>query len=82
VFAQHVIIQYPGMTALAEAEGLVESIAATQWVIGGTPVLISSGTLVDDSRAPAEVGMWALASGYPEQDGSLLAIRIRLSRPD
>jgi hypothetical protein len=82
VIAQRIVVQYPGMSLLAEVEGLVESISSTEWVIAGTPVVLDGGTLVDDSRAPADVGMWALARGYPQLDGSLLAVRIRLSRPD
>ena len=82
VLAQQIVIQYPGLSFLAEIEGLVESISITEWVVAGTPVLLDSSTFVDDSRAPAEVGMWALARGYPQPDGSILAVRIRLSRPD
>jgi len=82
VLAQQIVIQYPGMSFLAEVEGPVESIGGSQWVIAGTVVLIDSGTLIDDSRAPAEVGMYALARGYPQPGGALLAVRIRLSRPD
>ncbi len=82
VLAQRITVYYPGMSFLAEVEGLVESISETQWVIAGTAVHLDSRTFVDDSRAPAEVGMWALARGYPQPDDSLLAVRIRLSRPD
>jgi hypothetical protein len=81
VLAQQIVIQYPGMPFLAEVEGLVERTGDTEWVIAGTRVLLEGSTLVDDSRAPAEVGMWALARGLPQSDGSLLAVRIRLSRP-
>ena len=82
VLAQQIIVTYPGFPFLAEVEGLVESIEETHWVVGGTTVLIDSNTFIDDSRAPAEVGMWALAQGLPKQGGALLAVRIRLSRPD
>jgi hypothetical protein len=82
VLADQIVVQYPGMSFLAEVEGLVESIGDTEWVIAGTRILLDSSTFVDDSRALAEVGMWALARGYPQPDGSMLAVRIRLSRPD
>jgi len=83
VLAQQIVVQYPGVPSLlAELEGLVQEIGVAEWVIAETRVLLDSSTLVDDSRAPAEVGMWALARGYPQPDGSLLAVRIRLSRPD
>jgi hypothetical protein len=85
VLAQGIVIQYPGipgMTVLEQVEGLVESIGDTEWAIAGTRIVLESSSLVDDSRAPAEVGMWAVAVGYSQPDGSLLAVRIRLSRPD
>jgi hypothetical protein len=82
VLAQQIVVTYPGLPALSDVEGLVESIGDTQWVVGGTVVSIDGNTFIDDSRAPAEVGMWALVRGFPQQDGSLLALRIRLSRPD
>ncbi len=82
VLAQRIIVTHPGMGLMAELEGLVESIEPMQWVVAATPVSIDSGTFIDDSRAPAEVGMWALVRGLPEPGGSLLAVRIRLARPD
>jgi len=82
VLAQQIIVTYPGIGFVSDVEGLVESIEATHWVIAGTTVRIDNNTFIDDSRAPAEVGMWALARGFPQQDGALLAVRIRLSRPD
>lgn len=82
VLALQIVVTYPGLPALSDAEGLVESIEDTEWVVGGTVVSIDGNTFIDDSRAPAEVGMWALVRGLPQPDGSLLALRIRLSRPD
>jgi hypothetical protein len=82
VLALQIVVTYPGLPALSDVEGLVESIEDTEWVVGGTVVSIDGNTFIDDSRAPAEVGMWALVRGLPQQDGSLLALRIRLSRPD
>ncbi len=82
VLAQRIIVTHPGMGLMSELEGLVESIEPMQWVVAGTPVSIDSGTFIDDSRAPAEVGMWALVRGIPEPGGALLAVRIRLVRPD
>jgi hypothetical protein len=82
VLAQRIIVTHPGMGLMSGLEGLVESIEPMQWVVAGTPVSIDSGTFIDDSRAPAEVGMWALVRGLSEPGGSLLAVRIRLVRPD
>ncbi len=82
VLAQRILVTHPGMGLMSELEGLVESIDPVQWVVAGAPVSIDSGTFIDDSRAPAEVGMWALVRGISEPGGSLLAVRIRLVRPD
>jgi len=44
-------------------------------------VFVDEQTFIDDSRAPAEVGMWAQVRARRLRDGSLLALRIRLTRP-
>jgi hypothetical protein len=82
VMAQQIVVRHPGIPFLTAVEGVVEGIEATHWVIAGEMVVLDSSSFIDDSRAPAEVGMWALAEGFPQQGASLLAVRIRLSRPD
>ncbi len=81
VLAQVITIKGSESTVQVDIEGLVEEIEPTSWLVAGTRVSIGTGTFIDDSRAPAEVGMWAQIRALRRQDGSLLALRIRLSRP-
>jgi SepF-like predicted cell division protein (DUF552 family) len=62
-------------------EGIVEHIDETEWTIGGVVVTIHRNTLVDESRASAEVGMWAEATVKHRGNATPLALRIRLERP-
>lgn len=57
-------------------EGFIESLSETQWVIGGQAVLVNQDTLIDESRAKAEVGAWARVEAIRQDDGALLALRI------
>jgi hypothetical protein len=82
VLAQVITVKGAESTTQVDIEGLVEEIEATSWLVAGTRVAIGTSTFIDDSRAPAEVGMWAQIRALRRQDGSLLALRIRLSRPD
>jgi len=81
VLAQQISVSDAGPTPQTDIEGLVESIETTYWMIAGTTVFIDSQTFIDDSQAPADVGMWAQVRALRRQDGTLLALRIRLSRP-
>jgi len=82
VLAQSITVKGPGITPQVDIEGVVEKIDAKYWVIAGTTVYVDARTFIDDSRAPAEVGMWAQARALRRLDGTLLAQRIRLSRPN
>jgi hypothetical protein len=82
VLAQLITVKGAELTPQMDIEGLVDRIEATSWLVAGTQVFISSNTFIDDSRAPAEAGMWAQVRAFRRQDGSLLALRIRLSRPN
>ena len=82
VLAILITVKGPGLTSQMDIEGLVEKIEATYWMVAGTKVFIDRNTFIDDSRASAEVGMWAQIRALRRQDQSLLALRIRLSRPD
>ena len=62
-------------------EGIVERIDETEWTIGGVVVTIHRNTLIDESRASAEVGMWAEATVKHRGNATPLALRIRLERP-
>lgn len=81
VLAQLITVKGPGLTSQVDIAGLVEKIESTHWVVGGTTVFVDRQTFIDDSRAPAQVGMWAQVRALRRQDQSLLALRIRLSRP-
>jgi hypothetical protein len=82
VLAQTIVVKGAGTDLQVDFEGLVASIEPTRWVVGEVTVAIGAQTFVDESRAPAEVGMKALVRALRLKDGSLLALRIRLSRPD
>jgi len=82
VLAKLITVKGAELTPQVDIEGLVERIEPTSWLVAGTQVFIGSTTFVDDSRAPAEVGMWAQVRALRRQDSSLLALRIRLSRPN
>lgn len=78
ILAEYVFIQSAAAAVTLNIEGLVERIETGRWVIGGQSVAIDARTLVDDGRAPAEIGVWAKARLSAE---TLTALRIRLSRP-
>ncbi|MBM4429000.1 MAG: hypothetical protein FJ026_01460 [Chloroflexi bacterium] len=82
VLAQKIVVKTADFTGHIDLMGLVESIAPTLWVVAGKDILVDAYTFVDDSRAAAEVGMWAQVRALSRRDGSLLALRIRLSRPN
>jgi hypothetical protein len=82
VLADVITVKGAGSTPQLDVEGLVETIDPAYWVVGGTTIWMDARTFVDDSRAPAEVGMWASVRALVRQDGTLLALRIRLSRPN
>ncbi|HQJ52406.1 MAG TPA: DUF5666 domain-containing protein, partial [Anaerolineae bacterium] len=82
VLALVIVVKGAGSGSQVDLEGLVESIASDQWVVGGVTVAIGPQTFIDESRAPAEVGAKAQVRALRLQSGSLLALRIRLLRPD
>jgi hypothetical protein len=82
VLAKLITVKGGELIPQVDIEGLVGRIEATSWLVAGTQVFIGANTFIDDSGAPAEVGMWAQIRAFRRQDGSLLALRIRLSRPN
>ena len=82
VLAEQVNVKRAGFTAHVDLTGLVEHMEPAQWIVDGWTVRIDHNTFVDESRAPAEVGMSAQVRALSQRDGSLLALRIRLSRPN
>lgn len=81
VLAQRIHVKETMPTSYVDVEGVVSTIAPTHWVVGVSVVFVDEQTFIDDSRAPAEVGMWAQVRARRLRDGSLLALRIRLTRP-
>lgn len=82
VLAERIVIRGASSAPQIDVSGLVERIDTTQWTVAGTALAIDDQTFIDDSRAPAEVGMWAQVRALRRQDKSLLAVRVRLSRPN
>jgi hypothetical protein len=56
--------------------GAIESFSATQWVLSGIPLTVVTSTLI--LGAPA-VDLLAQASAALQEDGSLLALRLKVS---
>jgi hypothetical protein len=81
VLAERVTVKGLSPVPQIDFAGQVEQIGTTEWTLAGTTVLVDEHTFVDESRAPAEVGMWAQVRAVP-RDSSWLAVRIRLSRPN
>jgi len=82
VLAQSITVKGAGLGSQVDIEGLVDKIEPSAWVVGGQTVVIGGQTFIDESQAPAEVGMWAQVRALRRLDGTLLALRIRLSRPN
>jgi len=82
VLAQSITVKGAEATTQVDTAGPVQLIEATYWQVGGTKIYLGPTTFIDDSRAPAELGMWAQVRALVRYDSSLLALRIRLSRPD
>ncbi|MGQ9493041.1 MAG: DUF5666 domain-containing protein [Anaerolineae bacterium] len=82
VLAQSITVKGPGVTPQVDIDGIVEYIGNKYWIVAGTTVYVDARTFIDDSRAPAEVGMRAQVRALRRLDGTLLAQRIRLSRPN
>ncbi|MDQ1300352.1 MAG: hypothetical protein QG637_269 [Chloroflexota bacterium] len=56
--------------------GAIESFSATQWILSGIPLTVVTGTLI--LGAPA-VDLLAQAGATLQEDGSLLALRLKVS---
>ena len=82
VRADRVVVGGTSAAPQIDISGLVEYIEPLQWTVSGTTVLIDERTFIDESRASAEVGMWAQIRAVRRQHGTLLAVRIVLSRPN
>jgi len=82
VLAQSITVKDAGLSSQVDIEGLVEEIEPTYWQVAGAKIFVDSSTFIDDSRAPSDVGMRAQVRAVVRLDRSLLALRIRLTRPN
>ena len=80
LLAEQIWVQDATVSSELDIEGLVQSISDQGWLVGGQEIHLDAGTLVDESRAPAEAGLWAQVHAL-RQNNSLWAVRILLSRP-
>lgn len=60
-------------------EGLVEAMEKDHWVVAGQKVLLNEDTIIEHPEL-AEVGAWAVVQARRRPDGSLLALRITITR--
>jgi hypothetical protein len=60
--------------------GMIETITAEAWTIGGQVVTIDENTVIDEEAAPAAVGAVARVIATRQQDGTLLGVAIIIER--
>ncbi len=60
--------------------GMIETMTAEAWTIGGQVVTIDENTVIDEQAAPAEVGAVARVIATRQQDGTLLGVAIIIER--
>ena len=61
-------------------EGRIDEIAGDHWTVGGKRIGLGSTTRVNQERARAEVGGWAVVDAIKRPDGSLVADSIVVLR--
>jgi len=75
--ATHIRVTEPEV--IVQFEGVIESLAATQWVVDGRAVMISANTAIEGTP---EIGATAEIEAVQKTDGSLVARWIRVfARP-
>jgi len=60
--------------------GMIETITAEAWTIGGQIVIVDENTVIDEEAAPAAVGAVARVIATRQQDGTLLGVAIIIER--
>ncbi len=60
--------------------GMIETMTAEAWTIGGQVVTIDENTVIDEQAAPAAVGAVARVIAARQQDGTLLGVAIIIER--
>lgn len=77
----------PSVTATATATplprpvtfyGAIQMQSATWWMVGGRGVVITSNTVIDESQGPAVIGANVQVDGFEQEDGSVVALSIRV----
>jgi len=67
---------------LVYCEGIIEQITEETWIVGGKEIEIDGMTFIDESGGRKSVGMWAEVTAHEEPWGELIALRIRVERPE
>ena len=63
-------------------EGRIQRAAEETWVVDGQEIEITDMTFIDESGGRAEEGMWAEVTAYRGPFGGVIALRIRVRRPE
>ncbi len=66
--------------ALIVFEGVIQSIGDEEWTVGGRTFEITPDTVIDESKADAQVGRRAVVTAIPQPDGLPVATYIRIER--
>ncbi|MFQ6057388.1 MAG: DUF5666 domain-containing protein [Anaerolineae bacterium] len=72
-------VPQPPRAIKVKFEGLIEAMDEDGWTIAGQKVLINDETIIEHGEL-AEVGAWAVVQAVRQPDGSLLALRITITR--
>ncbi|MBX3278012.1 MAG: hypothetical protein KF868_08435 [Acidobacteria bacterium] len=70
---------------LAEFRGVVESLPSDpgrigDWIVSGRTVRVTADTRIMEQHGPAAVGALVQVTGTPQQDGSIIAVRIQVEK--
>ncbi len=80
VLAQNIIVSNRE-ESLIVFEGVIQSIGDEEWVVGSRTFKVTSDTIIDESKADAQVGRRALVMAIPQPDGGLpVATYIQVKR--
>ncbi|HSN77339.1 MAG TPA: DUF5666 domain-containing protein, partial [Anaerolineae bacterium] len=58
--------------------GAIQEQSATWWMVGGRGVVITPNTVIDESQGPAVIGANVQVDGMEQEDGSVVALSIRV----
>jgi hypothetical protein len=79
VQARHIVVSNRE-DALIVFEGVIQSIGDEEWTVGGRTFKITPDTVIDESKADAQVGRRALVIAIPQPDGLPVATYIQIKR--